>query len=297
MSSGIILKFLAITILVTGCLDSQKNKNETNFEIPSIESPDTEPDQTPSDERQTPPTPCQEILKHHFMNELSSTPQPSFNALLDFTRKFINTHSQHSGPLKYSPEDVEAIACDINAYLADPDASPRPTLYCSERTKLGQIPLSWLDIKTHKVDIFTSWDSKFPLGHVFLEAQNPDDETWQVMDPDYDIYYWDGEKRLSALDLIYKTPELYLPCNTHECGWGIVSTEGFYPSLLRDLGYYGVVYLREPRVMHINTQIFNKDIRYEHLNFKTFPEYYSDFKVEVTLYSPDYYTSASQTDP
>lgn len=142
-----------------------------------------------------------------------------------------------------------------------------------------QIFLGWLGISSGRIDAFTSVDPTIPLGHVFLEVDNPQDLSRQIADADYDIYYTDDQKRLNAFDLIFLQPHQYYLCNSTDCGWSISSGEGFSPALLKGFGYYGVVYRRKESDMYINKSIFDQTVRHEHLEYEAFQEYYTRFKV------------------
>lgn len=278
---------LLTNLLILSC------QNTTSQDSSSL----TEATSTPSPQitKEAPLTLCELALKRQYIKALrkAKLKPREFDSVVDFTREFININSQHRAPLFYTPDDVEAISCHMADYLKGL-REDSPVLYCSERSRMTEVLLKWIHITTRQVNVYTSANPVIAEGHVFLEAQNPLDGSWQIVDPDYNLYYWDGQKRLDSSTLARAKYDDYVPCNKETCSWTITSREGFSPTLLRNFDYFGAVYLRYQRQLTINIARFDATIAFASHDFMTFPDYYSKYGVSVELYNPGLVFIANQ---
>ena len=107
---------------------------------------------------------------------------------IDFVREFIYQNSQHGLDAESAKYRLELPATLAMLWDYSQNHKNPPLLECSSRTVAMIYILDSLGIRSRMVNVFTSDYDKL-LSHTFLEAYNPDNEHWEIQDPDYDVYY------------------------------------------------------------------------------------------------------------
>lgn len=153
-----------------------------------------------------------------------------FNAQMDALRTFINTHSEHKIDALFKSywRDSREIARRMLAY-AKGETKDKLHMECSTRSEMMGAFVKALGYRTRPVVVY-GVQGGILLSHTFLEIKNPENEEWQVQDPDLDLYYIvkDSGKRASITDLIRLDFDALKPCNSiGKCGWDIKSPEDF----------------------------------------------------------------------
>jgi hypothetical protein len=162
------------------------------------------------------PASSQDVLA---ASALVGTEGMSFHEIVDHTREFVNKNSQHPQDASPFGLDTEELAYAMSAYVSGESAEP-PILHCGQRARLHMLILSRAGVTSRLVNLVTDGAAADALqGHVFLEALNPASGLWEATDADFNLFYSDGNKRLSLRDLIAKPVNSYEPCRGSACGW------------------------------------------------------------------------------
>ncbi|MFN8490932.1 MAG: hypothetical protein U0350_25285 [Caldilineaceae bacterium] len=151
------------------------------------------------------------IQGQHFVNETER---------IDFIRDWVNQNSIH-----LIDKDHDAYATNVSKVLTMlwqtylTDQAP-PHLSCGPRAVAMQVILNRLGIQSRLVYIFTdNYDQV--QSHTFLEVFNRDTKSWEIQDPDFNIYYVDlrTQKRLATADLIWGDLDVLSPQSADAQGW------------------------------------------------------------------------------
>ena len=210
------------------------------------------------------------------------------------TRQIEETAKAIAAELKTSPDDVQLLADEVRALIQahsyhsvgpefrslwrDPakhfhafeqalsTQEPVP-MECSVRSGLMQEILASKGIKTRLVDVY-SHQPDFQ-AHTFLEVYNPNSQSWEISDPDINIYWLNEatKKRAGIKEIIRLGIEEFIPFSSPaHCGWEkIHNTDTNPPSELRAENYYSMARIRDPvegRIAVYNPQSFDLEQTY-----------------------------------
>ena len=153
---------------------------------------------------------------------LEGTDSMTHEERVDHVRDFVNLNSIHLGAASpYDTSAVDQMSADILKFMDG--SADAPSIKCGHRAKLQMAILSQAGVQSRIVNLLTEFQGRLE-GHVFLEILNPETQGWEVSDPDFNIYYSDGQKRLSLVDLITLETNAFAPCRNNVCGWNIADT-------------------------------------------------------------------------
>lgn len=153
--------------------------------------------------------------------------------VLDRVRSFVFTHSVHDETAEKREDPAIAI------WNHHEGKNSPPVLKCGSRARVMKELLDRLDIRNRIVHIFTD-ERVIVSSHTFLEAYNDDFQSWEIQDPDYDIYYIrndESRQRLSVIDLIFGDLNAVVPCSGNRRGWmltGASPLKDFFKAVMYD---------------------------------------------------------------
>lgn len=136
-----------------------------------------------------------------------------FYEKVDKARGFIYANSNHlldENHRKYAWKPRRVMELIVEA--SKNKSSRKPSLTCGPRAMALQSLLSELGIKNRIIDI-TSDNFSNMRSHTFLEVFNPSRNTWEIVDPDFDIHYINKntEERVSTSNIIFGDKSEIIP--------------------------------------------------------------------------------------
>ncbi len=136
---------------------------------------------------------------------------PNCTSKIDAVRVFVYNSSLHAEPMDKDGWKTILMLKKMISFNKK-ETNDRPHLTCGPRAKCMQYILSFLNIKSYLVQIYSDNRSSF-LSHTFLNAYNQDTSRFEVQDPDYNLFYVDkkSKKRLQVQDLIFSDLSLVDP--------------------------------------------------------------------------------------
>jgi len=172
-------------------------------------------------------------------------PGADFHTKVDAVRTFINDHSRHEADAEFYADwrTPYVMAEKVVAYARGIRSAPAH-MECSTRTALASAVLRGMGFATRRIDIY---DAATLNSHSFLEVRNPDTGSWEVQDPDYDIFWRraSSAERVSTLEVAGRLEDV-VPCGRTGCGWSISSREGIQAKDVRVYLDFIVVRERTP---------------------------------------------------
>ena len=193
-------------------------------------------------------------LIHH----LQLKPENSFHQNVDQVRLFINRNSVHRIDERFyrywkTPEKM----IDLMTEHAIQNG-PAPHMECSSRAGAMRVILRSLGFQTRAVALYQQDNNKWK-SHSFLEVLNPETETWEIQDPDYNIYWINiaAGNRVGTIDLLKEARTKFVPCLAPgNCGWGKKNDEKMKIEVLYDYFQIASIINRKlsMRNLYANTQ-------------------------------------------
>jgi hypothetical protein len=162
-----------------------------------------------------------------------------FHEKTDAIRKFVHRSSVHR-----IDDELYEYLHDSDRILAMLEAShlgkeEQPHLECWTRSNAMIRLAHSIGVRSRQVIVYRPIDGY--LSHTLLEVHNPETDTWEIQDPEYDMFYVDPGKttRASITDLVMSPFDAFMPCSDENtCGWDISSKEQHDPKVLYD--YFGL---------------------------------------------------------
>ncbi|MCI5166373.1 MAG: hypothetical protein D3903_09810 [Candidatus Electrothrix sp. GM3_4] len=95
-------------------------------------------------------------------------------------------------------------------------------------------------------------------SHTFLEVFNTDTESWEIQDPDYNIYYVDERtgNSIATLNLIFGNVDFFTPISDKGKGWGVNNVEQLKENYFEALMYGNPLTAVNPVIL-INRDKYN----------------------------------------
>jgi hypothetical protein len=206
----------------------------------------------------------------------SNTSALVFEAKVDYARELVHKSSLHD-----SPEDVPVSDEDgLSRLYRGLNGSERPRFKCGNRAHFLTIILNSLGIDAHLVG--THSDQYDTLqGHIFIEVRNPATDRWEVVDPDYNIYWKDlSGNRLDLKHVVMSDFADIVPCSKLGCSWNNISSqEGSSPQFLKNHGFMRIGAYWDSRKIIVNTHEFDLRARFSDQANQTIREIYSDYSI------------------
>lgn len=196
----------------------------------------------------------------------------NFHKTMDDLRLFIQKNTTHTSPPSiYDTHDLDSMLRDMKSSIEN--NSSKIDIKCGHRAKILEFLAQSLGYKTHWLNIFTDYGDSNLFGHVFLEVQNPETGLYEIVDTDLNIYYSNGEKRLSILDTLTLSYDSFYPCNESGCGWNLEGTQ-----TLKDWDFFKasvVITENLEQIMYLNIR-FDKNKVFSDFN-KTAIDYFKPY--------------------
>lgn len=125
---------------------------------------------------------------------------PNCTSKIDAVRIFVYNSSIHTEPLDKDGWKTILMLKKMISFNKN-ETNARPHLTCGPRAKCMQYILSFLNIKSYLVQIYSDNRSSF-LSHTFLNVYNQDTSRIEAQDPDYNLFYV-NKKRKERLQVQY----------------------------------------------------------------------------------------------
>lgn len=209
---------------------------------------------------------------------LSETEGKTFHETVDHVRKFVHDNSRHPhDPSPYPTAEVEAYANAVNLFIQG--EGDKPILYCGHRARLLISVLERAGIKGRLVQLITEYAGSIE-GHVFAEVYNPSTNQWEISDPDFNLFYSDGSKRLSLKDILTQPLNTFAPCRASVCDWNLPADQDWFDvSFMTSRNYFvsGRIQSTLSQRAHVysNADRFDVHAPRRSLNGKSVLQYYS----------------------
>lgn len=127
---------------------------------------------------------------------------PNCTSKIDAVRIFIYSSSLHAEPMDKDKWKTILMLKKMITFNKN-ETNTKPHLTCGPRAKCMQYILSFLNIKSYLVQIYSDNRSSF-FSHTFLNVYNQDTSRFEAQDPDYNLFYVDKSKeRLQIQNLIF----------------------------------------------------------------------------------------------
>jgi hypothetical protein len=154
------------------------------------------------------------------------------------------------------------------------DAKADPVnLTCGPRAFAMQTILEGLKIRSRIVMIFTD-NFDYCASHTFLEVFNPDTASWEIQDPDYNIYYVEQKtgKRSATLSLIFGDVHSFIPMSGKGTGWKLNQVEQLKENYFETIMYGNPLTAVNPVIL-FNADKYNIRKKFKGNDGMTFREF------------------------
>lgn len=172
---------------------------------------------------------------------------------IDFAREWVASSSVHDDRYDASkpPNTTELLR---KLFVASQGKASKPGLTCGPRALLlERIFLAW-GLRVRLVSIFFVNALPDEIGsHTYLEVLNPDNDRWEAVDPDNNLYYTDeAGRRLSTLEISARSKDKVIPVrDAGRRGRQLLRDDYFrFPEAykhvsIREIGGSAAVYLKD----------------------------------------------------
>lgn len=158
-----------------------------------------------------PPEPAQ---KQKFVDHAKNI-LPLLGLAPDATRLFVQNNSIHKIDKEfYSYWGNIPLLMQMLMFNASGSIQDKPHMECSSRTAVLYYLLRAMDIRARAIVAYDR--DKIKRTHTFLEIYNPDTKTWEIQDPDINVYwaYKDTDQRAGIEDLLsLPVADNFVTCN------------------------------------------------------------------------------------
>lgn len=163
----------------------------------------------------------QRVIDFHKINEIRD-----FHARVDFVRDFVVKNTSHQGGDKFSSywRNMPRMV-DIFYSYSTGESTEILEAECSVRSGFMMKILELCGDQVRGASIYAAPNA----SHTFLEVFNQETGRWEVQDPDYGIYWVNGEGQRASIEELVASPHLeamYTPCGSKGCGWSSWGKEG-----------------------------------------------------------------------
>ncbi|RWX48234.1 hypothetical protein VU01_11693 [Candidatus Electrothrix marina] len=193
---------------------------------------------------------------------------------IDFIRNWVHRNSVHENDPSYDLRDAFNTPKVLSMLWKTHDAKEDPVnLTCGPRAFAMQMILEGLKIRSRVIMIFTD-NYDYCASHTFLEVFNPDTASWEIQDPDYNIYYVDEKtgKRSATLSLIFGDVNSFTPMSGKGKGWRINKVEYLKDNYFETIMYGNPLTAVNP-VIFVNTDKYNIHKKFKENGGMTFREF------------------------